>query len=197
MSRPLGALLLCAALSSACGAKVAREPIGTRATDSVPTDRIRVMLAPPGVTDEESARIVSSRIVQGLQQAHGDVGLIATTDQRAAMDEARAAQASLVSPVILEWTDSHAPPLTADHVKIRLELRDPQSGEVVSAVMFENQSSLFVVVDTRPEALLDGSFDRAVTMLMATGSPGQRSVRQPGPTALEHVPVNEQKYPRQ
>ena len=200
MLRPLaGGLVLCVGLVSACGGgKITREPIAATAAGYVPADRIRVMLAPPGATDEESARIVSARIVQALQQTHGDVALIASSDQSAALAEARAAKASfLVSPVILEWTDSHAPPLTVDRIKLRLDLRDVQSGEVVSAVMFENQSSLFAVLDTRPEALLDGSFDRAVTMLMTTGSPGAGTVRQPGPTALEHVPVNEQKYPRQ
>ena len=133
-----------------------------------------------------------------MQQTHGDVALIASSDQNAALADARAAKASLlVSPVILEWVDAHAPPLTADRVKLRLDLRDVNAGEVVSAVMFQNQSSVFAVVDTRPEALLDGSFDRAVTMLMTTGSPGEGTVRQPGPTALEHVPVDEQKFPRQ
>jgi len=198
MSRPLGPLLVCAALLSACGAKVTREPIGAGASDYVPTGGIRVMLAPPGVADEQGVRAVSDRIVLALQQTHGDVALVDTSDQRAAMDEARAAKASLlVSPVVLVWIDGHAPPLTADHVKLRLELLDAQSGKVVSAVMFENQSSFLVVFDTPPQTLLDGSFDRAVTMLMTTGSPGESSVRQPGPTALEHVPVNEQKYPRQ
>ena len=37
----------------------------------------------------------------------------------------------------------------------------------------------------------------AVTMLMTTGSPGDGTLRTPGPTALEHVPVDAQKYPRQ
>lgn len=199
MSRPpAGVLLLGIVLSACSGAKVSREPIAARAIDYEPVDRIRVMLAPPGVADEESARIVSARVIQVLQQTHGDVALIASSDQNAALAEARAAKASfLVCPVILDWKDSHSPPLTADHVKIRLDLRDVPSGDVVSAVTFENESSLFDVIDTRPEALLDRSFDRAVTMLMTTGSPGQGTVREPGPTALEHVPVDEQKYPRQ
>src|SRR5690606_18126165 len=144
-----------------------------RAGDSVPTDRVRVMLPPPGVADEPSARIVSARVMQVLQQTHADVALIATTDPEDALGEASAAKAVfLVRPIIVEWTDSHAPPLTADHVAIRLELYDVPAREVVSAVRFENQSALLSVVDTRPEALLDGSFDRAVTMLMTTGAPG-------------------------
>src|SRR4051812_35919196 len=101
MSRPLaGGLLVSVVLLAACGGgKVTRQPIGSVANDYVPSDRIRVMLAPPGVADEESARIVSARVVQALQQTHGDVALIATTDQNAALAEARGAKASfLVSP---------------------------------------------------------------------------------------------------
>jgi hypothetical protein len=87
--------------------------------------------------------------------------------------------------------------LTADRVKVRLVLRDPNAGEELSAVTFENVSSLLAVTDTGPEALLDQSFNRAVTVLITTGSPGPGSVPQPGPKALENVPVDQQKYPRQ
>jgi hypothetical protein len=102
-----------------------------------------------------------------------------------------------VSPTVLEWIDTHTPPVTVDRVKVRLDLQDPIAGEVISAVTFENSSSLFSVVDTRPEALLDSSFDRAVTMLITTGSPGQGTVRPPGANSLEHNPGDEKKFPRQ
>lgn len=174
MSRPLAGvflLLLGAVWLAACGAKITREPIGARAGDYVPTDRIRVMLAPLGPVDEATARIISARIVQALQQTHGDVALIASSDRSAALAEARAANATfLVSPSVLEWTDGAAPPFTVDRVKVRLDLLDTRAGEVVSAVMFENQTS-FAVIDTRPDALLDRSFDSAVTTLMTPGSP--------------------------
>jgi hypothetical protein len=155
-------------------------------------------MLPQGAGGEEAGRIVSARIIQVLQQTHGDVALVPTADDKEALAAARQAKATfLVSPTILEWTDSHAPPLTADRVKLRLDLQDPTAGEVISAVTFENASPLLAVTDTRPEALLDDSFDRAVTLLITTGSPGQGTVRQPGPDALEHVPVDEQKFPRQ
>ena len=200
MFRPLAPVLVIgAALLAGCsGGKVVREPVGARASDYVPTDRIRVMLPAPGLVDEATGRIVSARVIQVLQQTHGDVGLIDTADQSAALAEARAAKAAfLVSPVILEWTDTHAPPLTVDRVKLRLDLLDCNAGEVVSAVTFDNVSPVLSVIDARPEALLDDSFNRAVTMLMTTGSPRAGTFRQPGPDALEHVAIDEQKYPRQ
>ena len=65
-----------------------------------------------------------------------------------------------------------------------------------SSVTFSNVSSLFTIGDAGPEALLDNTFDRAVDLLVSTGS-AQSSVHKPGPTVLEHVPVDQQKYPRQ
>ncbi len=201
MSRPRAAvwLALLAPLAAACGrGTIAAHPGAARAGDYSPADRIRVMLAPPGSAGEAAPRIVSARVIEVLQQTHADVALVPTAEDKEALLAAHEAKAAfLVSPTILEWTDTHAPPLTADRVKVRLELRDPNAGEVLSAVTFENVSSLLAVTDTRPEALLDGSFDRAVTMLITTGSPGQGTVRQPGPNALEHIPVDEQKFPRQ
>lgn len=192
------ALVACVLLAGCGGGTITRQPIGARGSDSVPTHRVRVMLPAPNVADEPSGRIVAARIIQVLQQTHADVALIASADPSAALADARAAQATfLIQPSILEWTDSHAPPLTADRVRLRLDLYDVPAAEIVSAVTFENQSSLFTVVDTRPEALLDASFDRAVTMLMTTAALPQAAGRQPGPDVLERVPVDEQKFPRQ
>jgi hypothetical protein len=193
--------LLClalVALLAGCGATVSMEPGSVRATDYSPADRIRVMLAPPGVAGEAAARAISARIIEVLQQTHGDVGLLPTANQQEALAEARKARAVfLISPTVLEWTDSHSPPLTADHVKVRVDLLDPNAGDVVSSMTFANSSPLLEVSDTGPDALLDRSFDRAVTLLVTTGSTGRSLVRQPGPTQLEHVPVDQQKYPRQ
>ena len=187
------------ALGAGCsGGTVTPQRPAARAADYSPADRIRVMLAPPGTAGEAASRIVSARVIEVLLQTHADVALVPTADDQEALAAARTAKASfLVSPTVLEWTDSHAPPLTADRVKIRLALRDPNAGEEVSAVTFENVSSVLSVVDTRPEALLDESFNRAVTVLITTGTAGPGSARQPGPKALENVPVDEQKYPRQ
>jgi hypothetical protein len=192
--------VLCALLLAGCGgAKISGQSIGARAADYSPTERIRVMLPVPSNPGGEGAgRIVAARVVEVLQQTHADVALLATSDDAQALADARHAKAAfLITPVILDWTDNHAPPFNADHVKVRLDLREPGTGETVSAVTFENTSSLAAVIDTRPEALLDESFNRAVTMLVTTGTPGQGTVRQPGPDTLEHVPVDEQKYPRQ
>ena len=201
MSRPLAAASLALLLPFAAGCgrgTIAAQRGPAHASDYSPTDRIRVMLAPAGSTGEAAPRLVSARVVLVLQQTHADVALLPTADDKEALAAAHEAKAAfLVSPTILEWTDTHAPPLTADRVKVRLELRDPNAGEVLSAVTFENTSSLLSVSDTQPDALLDDSFDRAVTMLVTTGSPGQGTVRQPGPNALEHIPVDEQKFPRQ
>ena len=200
MSWPLAVLCVAVlALTAGCGrATISAQPRRPRATDDAPADRIRVMLPPAGAGSAAAGQIVSARIVEVLQQTHGDVALLPIADERDALAAARQAKAAfLVSPTILEWTDGHTPPLTADRVKVRLDLKDPIAGEVISAVTFENVSSLFSAVDTRPEALLDSSFDRAVTMLITTGSPGQGTVRQPGPDVLEHIPVDEQKFPRQ
>jgi hypothetical protein len=199
MSRPLAALCVGAvALAGGCGrSSISAQPVRARATDYAPADRIRVMLS-AGAGGDAAGRIVSARVVEVLQQTHGDVALLPTADEQDALAATRAAKAAfLVSPTVLEWIDTHTPPLTVDRVKVRLDLKDPVAGEVISTVTFENTSSLFSVVDTRPEALLDNSFDRAVTMLITTGSPGQGIVRQPGPNALEHIPVDEQKFPRQ
>lgn len=191
-------MLACLALLAGCGSKVSLQPGPARARDYSPADRIRVMLSPPGSASEAASRVVSARIIEVLQWSHADVVLIPTADTAEALATAREAKSvCLVSPTILEWTDNHAPPLTADRIKVRLDLLDPHAGEVLSTLTFENVSSLVSVADTRPDALLDRSFDRAVTMLITTGSPGQGTVRDPGPGALEHVPVDEQKYPRQ
>ena len=89
-----------------------------------------------------------------------------------ALAAAREAKATfLISPTILEWNDGHAPPFTADRVKVQLDLRDPDSGEVVSTVTFENVSSFLSVADARPDALLDRTFDRAVTALVDRSRP--------------------------
>lgn len=199
MSRPLAALCVGAvALTGGCGRSAMSAQPMRAATEGTPADRIRVMLPTTGAGSEAAGRIVSARVVEVLQQTHGDVALLSTADEQAALAAARAAKAAfLVSPVILEWTDTHTPPLTVDRVRVRLDLKDPVAGETISTVTFENASSLFSVIDTRPEALLDSSFDRAVTMLIATGASGQGTVRQPGPNVLEHIPVDEQKFPRQ
>jgi len=155
------------------------------------------MLSAPGPASEAASRTVSARVIEVLQQTHGDVALVPTTNRTEALNAAREAKAAcLVSPTILEWVDSDAPPLTADRVAVRLDLLDPHAGEVLSTLTFENVTGLSLG-DSRPDVLLDRSFDRAVTLLITTGSPGQGTVRDPGPGALEHVPVDEQKYPRQ
>lgn len=201
MPRPLAALCIAAfALTAGCGrSTISVEPVHVEAREASPADRIRVMLPPPsGPGGEAAGRIVSARVIEVLQQTHGDVALVTITDERDALAASRQVNATfLVVPTILEWTDAHSPPLTADRVKVRLELKDPADGAAISAIQFENTSSLFAVVDTRPEALLDSSFDRAVNMLVATGSTSRATLHQPGPTALEHVPVDEQKFPRQ
>src|SRR5262245_60804985 len=160
-SAPL--VLALGALSIGCGgSKISGSSGGARARDYSPTDRIRVMLPAQSTADEAAGRIVSARVIEVLQQTHGDVALVPTTNTQEALAEARAARAAfLVSPVVLEWTDTHSPPLTADRVRVRLDLLDANAGDVVSSVTFENTSSLLAVTDTRPEALLDHSFDRA------------------------------------
>ena len=201
MPRPLAALCVGAfALSVGCGrSTISAEPVRMGTRDASPADRIRVMLPlPSGQGGDAAGRIVSARVIEVLQQTHGDVALVTTADERDALAASRQANATfLIVPTILEWTDAHSPPLTADRVKVRLELKDPADGAAISAIRFENTSPLFAVVDTRPEALLDSSFDRAVNMLVATGSTGHGTLHQPGPNALEHVPVDEQKFPRQ
>jgi hypothetical protein len=134
---------------------------------------MRVMLAAPGVADEAGTRALSGRIVAVLQQTHGDAALIATANDADALAAAREAKATfLISPTILEWHDGHAPPLTADRIEVRMDLRDPNTGEVINSVTFENVSSFATAVDTTPDALLDQSFDRGVRALITTGSTG-------------------------
>jgi hypothetical protein len=201
MPRPLAALCIGAfALTAGCGrSTISAEPVRMETGEASPGDRIRVMLPPPsGPGGEAAGRIVSARVIEVLQQTHGDVALLPTADERDALAASRQANATfLIVPTILEWIDGHSPPLTADRIKVRLQLKDPADGAAISAITFENVSSLFAVVDTRPEALLDSSFDRAVNMLVATGSTGHGTLHHPGPNALEHVPVDEQKFPRQ
>ena len=201
MSRPSSptVLLAVALLAGGCsGGRITGPSNGGRAGDYSPAERLRVMLAAPGPAGEAGSRAVSQRVVAVLQQTHGDVGLIPTANEQDALAAAREAQAAyLISPTILEWADGHAPPFTADHVKVRLDLRDPAAGEVVSTVTFSNVSPLFSVFDSGPDVLLDSTFDRAVTLLIATGSSRQAAARTPGPIALEHVPIDQQKYPRQ
>jgi hypothetical protein len=198
MSRLVAPAALCVLLLAACGGGPILTPITSTAPSRYsPSDVMRVMFSPPGSAGEAASRIVSARIVEVLQQTYGDVALLPTWNQEEALAAARQAKAKyLISPTIVEWTDTHAPPLTADRVKVRLDLLDPNAGDVVSSLMFENTSSLLTAVDTPPEALLDTSFDRAVRVLITTGS-GQDVVRQPGPRVLENVPVDEQKFPRQ
>src|SRR5262245_4100497 len=178
MARAHAPLFLVAAglLAAGCGGgRFTATPGGATATDYSPTDRIRVMLPAPDKADETGSRVVSGRVVLALQQTHGDVALIPTTNDTEALDAARAAKATyLITPTIVEWTDTHAPPLTADRITVRLDLRDPNTGEVLSTVTFENTSPLLSAVDTRPDALLDESFNRAVLVLIATGSPAAR-----------------------
>ena len=187
------------ALLAGCGrSTVTSSSGGARARDYSPSDRIRVMVPPPGQGGDAVGRIVSARIIEVLQQTHGDVALVATADPQEALAASRSAKAAfLVSPAILEWTDTHAPPVTADRVRVRLDLLDANAGDVVSSVTFENSSSLLAVTDSGPEALLDQSFDRSVALLITTGAAGEGAMRQSGPKALEHVPVDQQKYPRQ
>ena len=187
MSRPSTptVLLTIALLAAGCsGGTITGPTSGARAGDYSPAERIRVMLAVPGPAGEAASRAVSQRVVAVLQQTHGDVGLIPTTNDQEALAAAREAKAAyLISPTIVEWTDGHAPPFTADHVKVRLDLRDPGTGDVVSTVTFANVSPFLTVFDSGPEVLLDPSFDRAVTLLVTTGSPGQGTARKPGPAA--------------
>lgn len=190
-------LLVTGLLAGCGGGRFTTEQVGASASDYSPTDRIRVMLAAPGVADLPQTRVISARIVAVLQQTHGDAALIPTSNDAEALAAAREAKAAfLISPTILEWKDEHAPPLTADRVKLRLDLRDANTGEVVSAVTFENVSPFLSAVDSGPDALLDRTFERAVSVLVAT-APRATAPHQPGPDALEHVPVDQQKYPRQ
>jgi hypothetical protein len=192
MSRPSTPIVLVVAalLAAGCSGGTITGPRSVaRSGDYSPAERIRVMLAAPGSAGEPASRAVSQRILAVLQQTHGDVGLIPTSNEQDALAAAREAKAAyLISPTILEWTDGHAPPFTADRIKVQLDLRDPGSGEVVSTVTFANVSPFLSAVDSGPETLLDSTFDRAVTMLVTTGAGGHASARRPGPAVLEHVP---------
>jgi hypothetical protein len=198
-SRCASLLIALVALSAGCGGStITGSSSEARARDYSPSDRIRVMFPPAGPANEAAGHLVSARVIEVLQQTHGDVALVATADPQEAIAAARTAKAAfLVEPTILEWTDTHAPPVTADRVRVRLDLLDPNAGDVVSSVTFENSSGLLAVTDERPEALLDKSFDRSVALLITTGPTGREAVRQAGPKALENVPVDQQKYPRQ
>jgi hypothetical protein len=167
-------IVLAVGLLAGCGGgRFTTQSSGAQASDYSPTDRIRVMLAAPGAADEAGTRAVSARIVAVLQQTHGDAALIATTNEADALAATRDAKATfLISPTILEWHDGHAPPLTADRIEVRMDLRDPSSGEVVNSVTFENVSSFAAAFDTTPDALLDHSFDRGVRALITTRSTG-------------------------
>ena len=171
MSRRLVAVL--AALASvglaACGrGTITQEHIAPRATDSIPTQRLRIMLPPAGSQGEAASRIVAGRTVMVLQQTHGDVALIPTADKAEAIAAAREAKADfLVQPIVVTWIEGHAPPFTADHVTIRLELIHPKDGELLNVVVFDNSSSLWAVIDEPPDALLDKTFDRAVVLLLS------------------------------
>jgi hypothetical protein len=173
---PIVLVAAAALLAAGCsGGTITGPRSEARAGDYSPTDRIRVMLAAPGTAGEAASRAISQRILAVLQQTHGDVGLIPTSNEQDALAAARDAQAAfLISPTILEWTDGHAPPFTADRIEVRLDMRDPGSGEVVSTVTFANVSPFLSAVDTAPETLLDSTFDRAVTMLVSTGSTDRR-----------------------
>jgi hypothetical protein len=199
-----GALRLAVAIAAAGGATagcgrgtITPWTTGARAADYSPADRLRVML--PAGADQAAGQAVSARVVEVLQQTHADVAVVPTADPSAALAAARRDKATyLVAPVILEWADGHAPPLSADRVGVRLELRDVAANETVSAVTFENASSLIAVSDTPPEVLLDDNFDRAVTMLITTGTgPGAEPTRVRRPRSPDPESMDARKYPRQ
>src|SRR5215468_8890556 len=107
-SPALGLTLLALVAGCSGGKFTATQPVA-RPADYAPTDRIRVMLAPPGSSGEGASRIVSARIIEVLLQTHADVALIPTSNDTEALAAARAAKATyLVSPTILEWIDGHA-----------------------------------------------------------------------------------------
>ena len=172
-------VVLLALLAACTGGRYTVQREGASATDYSPTDRVRVMLAKPGVADETAARTVSAKIVAALMTRHGDVALVPTSNDAEALEAARAAQATfLISPTILEWHDGHAPPFTADRIKVRMDLRDPNTGEVINTATFENVSSIYAGFDTQPDALLDATFDRAVAALITGGSTGRGVAQQ-------------------
>jgi hypothetical protein len=149
--------------------------------------------------DETTGRIVSVRVVGVLRQTYGDVTLLPTADGTAALAAARATRAAyLVAPVIVEWTDGDAPPLIRDRIAVRLELREVAAGETVSAVTFENASAALAVGDSDPEALLDDGFERAVTMLIATGTaPESEPARARRRSSPDPESMDARKFPRQ
>jgi hypothetical protein len=168
--RPVVVLALLASVATAaCGrGTITQEPIAPRATDSIPTQRLRVMLPPAGAQGEPASRLVAARVVMVLQQTHADVALIPSADKAEAIIAAREAKADfLVQPIVVTWVEGHAPPFTADHISIRLELIHPKDGAVLNAVVFDNTSSLWAVSDESPDALLDRTFDRAVILLLS------------------------------
>ena len=123
---------------------------GAGATDYSPTDRVRVMLAKPGTADETAARAVSAKIVAALLTRPGDVALIPTSNDAEALEAARAADATfLISPTIVDWHDGHAPPFTADRIEVRMDLRDPRTGEVINTATFKNVSSIYAGLNAR------------------------------------------------
>ncbi|MDX2171159.1 MAG: hypothetical protein SF182_29085 [Deltaproteobacteria bacterium] len=168
MSRRAALLLL--ALLTACGrGSFTVDAVGPKKVDYAPTERLRVMLPPAGNQGDEGGRVVSGRIVQVLQQTHADVQLLPTADLTAALADARQAKADfIVQPSITAWSEGHAPPFTADQLGIRLQLVSVTSGEVVNAVDYSNESSLFTVSDAPPSSLLDATFDDAVRALIGS-----------------------------
>jgi hypothetical protein len=168
--RRLAALLVLAVLATACGrGSYQVDATAPPRADYAPTEKLRVMLPPAGKQTEEGGRVVAGRIVQVLQQTHADVQLLPTTEVSAALADARAAQAAfLIEPSITAWTDGQAPPFTADQIGVRLELVNVASGAVVSAVTYENASSLLAVSDVPPQTLLDAKFDDAVRALVGS-----------------------------
>jgi len=161
------AAVLAMLLLAACGRGTLQVDTALPRADYSPSEKVRVMLPPPGKQSEEGGRSVSGRIVQVLQQTHADVQLLPTTDAGSALADARSAQAAyLIEPAITAWSQGQAPPFTADHLTVRMELVNVTSGAVVSAVTFDNTSSLFSVSDAPPQNLLDARFDEAVRTLM-------------------------------
>ena len=120
MLRVYALVLLAAAVAGCSGAKITGPSRGARAAAYVPTDRMRVMLAVPGPSGDAASRAVSQRVIAVLQQTHGEVALIPTTNKQEALAEAREAKAKyLIMPTIEEWYDGMAPPFTADRIRVR------------------------------------------------------------------------------
>lgn len=167
MFRVCTVLVLAAVALSGCAGKIT-GPTGDVRAAYAPTDRVRVMLAVPGPSNDAASRAVAQRVIAVLQQSHGEVALLPTINLQEAMAAAREANAKyLICPTIEEWYDGMAPPFTADRIKVRLDLRDVANGDVVDTVTFSNVA-MFSVSDQNPDALLDKTFERAVGELVGS-----------------------------